>query len=283
MVHSSLIMSTVNSTSSLKQQGNELLKNGHTKQALNKYCDAILLNPNDEKLYSNRSLCYLKLREYTKALEDGKTCIKLNPLWHKAWFRTAEAYKLLSNFKCAIITYYKASISKDIQHNNKLKKFCQKQLLKCQMLYLTNCDNNSVLTNQQMLQYMDKSLKNLNKQISKRKDIIHRMELFKNFIDTKKVMISKLKCKECFGYPNPNEQYGPKNCYGSGYCDFKMMNKAITFKKLENINYRIECRFDEWIKSGLCHICQYYIFEREIQNKAFRELKPAILHDFVWD
>ena len=61
------------------------------------------------------------------------------------------------------------------------------------------------------------------------------------------------------------------------------MNKAVTFDKLENLDKCKERRFKEWIDSGLCHICQYFIFEREEQNEYFKRHKPASLTDFEWD
>eukprot|EP01083_Nonionella_stella_P093775 262932_1 len=266
----------------LKDQGNALLKNGHTQQALSKYSDAILISPNDEKLYSNRALCFMKLRDYNKSLHDAKQAIKLNPSWHKAWFRAAEAYKALLNWKCAIVAYYKASISKDIRTNNKLRKFCQKQLLQCQMSYLNHFDD-SALNDTQILDCMERTLTHYANYDGQRKDVLHRIELVTQCVDANKLMMSnKLKCKELFGFKNPDAIFEPQRCYGSTHCNLHLMNKRITFGSAAGDEVRIVTRFKEWIASGLCHICQYYIFEREIQNRWLQQLKPGVMNDFMW-
>lgn len=276
----------------LKQDGNKLLKEGKTEDALEKYSNAISLSP-DEKLYSNRSLCHLKLKNYENALEDAKKAVELNPMWYKSWFRMAEAYKLLLNWKCAIIAYYKASISKDIQNDNKLKKFAQKQLLNAQTSYLTYFDNenNKLLNDEQVINFIKKSLNKYmneyyqNLEDQKRQDILKRIELFQKSINSNKIMIDdKLKCKEFFGYENPNKFYEPKKCYGNRYCNLKMMNKSITFDNTTDIDEKyVINRFKEWLKSGLCHICQSFIFERHEQMEYLNTFKCDLRDDFKWD
>ena len=43
-------------------------------------------------LYSNRSACYSKIKNFSKALEDATACITLDSKWSKAYGRQADAY-----------------------------------------------------------------------------------------------------------------------------------------------------------------------------------------------
>jgi tetratricopeptide (TPR) repeat protein len=56
---------------------------------------AIGLDSFDATLYSNRSLCYLKIGEAQKALLDAETCINNRPDWVKGYYRTGAALMLL--------------------------------------------------------------------------------------------------------------------------------------------------------------------------------------------
>lgn len=48
---------------------------------------AIKRNPLDPKLYANRAACYVKLMTWGKAMEDCDHCLKLDPLFVKAYIR----------------------------------------------------------------------------------------------------------------------------------------------------------------------------------------------------
>jgi tetratricopeptide (TPR) repeat protein len=56
---------------------------------------AIGLDSFDATLYSNRSLCYLKIGEAQKALLDAETCINNRPDWVKGYYRKGAALMLL--------------------------------------------------------------------------------------------------------------------------------------------------------------------------------------------
>lgn len=64
---------------------------------------AIELDPADATLYSNRSLCLLRIGEATKALSDASTCIKTRPEWLKGYYRKGAALMSLKVRPMAII------------------------------------------------------------------------------------------------------------------------------------------------------------------------------------
>ncbi|TVU50037.1 hypothetical protein EJB05_01390 [Eragrostis curvula] len=58
----------------------------------------------DAKLYSNRSLCKLKMGDGKGALSDANQCRMLRPDWAKACYRQAAAHMLLKDYKQAYDT-----------------------------------------------------------------------------------------------------------------------------------------------------------------------------------
>lgn len=56
---------------------------------------AIDFDPTDGILYSNRSLCWIRLGQAEHALSDAKACRQLRPDWAKACFREGAALRLL--------------------------------------------------------------------------------------------------------------------------------------------------------------------------------------------
>jgi len=122
----------------LKKDGNLLFNEGLISQAIDKYSEAIIIlekqkdpqpsatitdsdlsrsmTDNDELLssiYSNRSLCYLKLAATSNdesimnnlAKEDGLSSVKLTPMWVRSYQRLGDAYVALDDKENAILTY----------------------------------------------------------------------------------------------------------------------------------------------------------------------------------
>ena len=67
----------------LKDKGNSALKGGDLQKAVEFYTDAILLDPTNHVLYSNRSAAFAQDKKYEQALADGKKCVELKPDWGK--------------------------------------------------------------------------------------------------------------------------------------------------------------------------------------------------------
>ncbi|CAN6348352.1 unnamed protein product [Urochloa humidicola] len=84
-----------------KSQGKEAFAKGDYLAAICFYDLAMRKDPLDATLFSNRSLCWLRLREGEPALSDAQHCKTLSPQWAKAWYREGAALSLLKNYKGA--------------------------------------------------------------------------------------------------------------------------------------------------------------------------------------
>lgn len=74
-----------------KTKGNEFFQSGDYPSAIKHYSEAIKRNPDDAKLYSNRSACYQKLAEFKMACDDAEQCIKRDPKFVKGYIRKGMA------------------------------------------------------------------------------------------------------------------------------------------------------------------------------------------------
>ncbi|CAL8359888.1 unnamed protein product [Lota lota] len=88
----------------LKEEGNTLFKAGDMKGAACCYTKAIKLSDGKTEravLYRNRSACYLKLEDYTKAEADASKALDTDPGDVKARFRRAQACQKLGQLNQA--------------------------------------------------------------------------------------------------------------------------------------------------------------------------------------
>ncbi|CAN6343664.1 unnamed protein product [Urochloa humidicola] len=92
-----------------KSQGKEAFAQGNYLHAAFFYLQAIENNPLDATLFSNRSICWLRLGEGEKALSDAQHCKTLSPHWAKAWYREGAALSLLKDYKGAVNAFLEAS------------------------------------------------------------------------------------------------------------------------------------------------------------------------------
>mmetsp|Transcript_20591 Transcript_20591/g.33430 ORF Transcript_20591/g.33430 Transcript_20591/m.33430 type:complete len:576 (-) Transcript_20591:192-1919(-) len=74
-----------------KKAGGLAFKKKDFKEAVKMFTKAIELDSKNTSLYGNRSVAYLKCKDYSKAIEDAETCIKLQPDWAKGYVRKGNA------------------------------------------------------------------------------------------------------------------------------------------------------------------------------------------------
>ncbi|NXK48661.1 TOM34 protein, partial [Chauna torquata] len=85
----------------LKEEGNELVKKGNHKKAIEKYSESLKLNQ-ECAAYTNRALCYLTLKQHKEAVQDCTAALRLDPKNIKAFYRRAQALKELKDYKSSI-------------------------------------------------------------------------------------------------------------------------------------------------------------------------------------
>lgn len=83
----------------LKEEGNELVKKGNHKKAIEKYSESLSFSNLESATFSNRALCYLVLKQYKEAVKDCTEALKLDGKNVKAFYRRAQAYKALKDYK----------------------------------------------------------------------------------------------------------------------------------------------------------------------------------------
>ncbi|KAF2361591.1 Tetratricopeptide repeat 1 [Trinorchestia longiramus] len=82
--------------SELKDAGNAALNADKPQEAVEKYSEAIKYDPENHVLFSNRSAAYAKLENYSSALADAETTVKLKPDWPKGYSRKGAALVYLN-------------------------------------------------------------------------------------------------------------------------------------------------------------------------------------------
>ena len=86
------------SSSHYKQQGNDCFKKRNFEEAIKYYSLAIQYSKNNSVLYTNKSLCYLKLNKFQNALIDANLAIEIDHKSIKGYHYKGRAYYMLSNF-----------------------------------------------------------------------------------------------------------------------------------------------------------------------------------------
>ncbi|RIA94675.1 hypothetical protein C1645_734653 [Glomus cerebriforme] len=88
-----------------RQVGNDFFKEGRWREAIDKYTDAINLDPNDHLSYTNRATTYSKMKNYTAAIRDCKKSIEIEPKHIKAYYRLANSLKMLHCYDESLVTF----------------------------------------------------------------------------------------------------------------------------------------------------------------------------------
>ncbi|KAL6653166.1 hypothetical protein ACP70R_012091 [Stipagrostis hirtigluma subsp. patula] len=91
-----------------KSNGKKAFANEDYRAGAYFYSKAIGIDQHDATLFANRSLCYLRMGEGEKALNDAEQCRMMRPRWAKAWYRQGAALSLLKNYKAAVEAFEEA-------------------------------------------------------------------------------------------------------------------------------------------------------------------------------
>lgn len=112
-----------------KEKGNKCVQQGKYADAVPYYTSCIRLLPNEVPSYTNRALCFLKLNEPVKAIEDCDKALHHQPQNVKALFRRAQANKTLKQYKDALSDF---SLVLKCEPNNTPAK---KEVEECKQLF----------------------------------------------------------------------------------------------------------------------------------------------------
>lgn len=92
-----------------KAKGAECFKQKDTSAAIAHYSEAIKATPKGEGelhvLFSNRSAARLQAGEAEAALQDARTCVRVNPSWPKGRFREGCCLRQLARFEEAAVAF----------------------------------------------------------------------------------------------------------------------------------------------------------------------------------
>ncbi|XP_045878153.1 sperm-associated antigen 1 isoform X1 [Meles meles] len=83
----------------LKEEGNQCVKDKNYKDALSKYSECLKINNKECAIYTNRALCYLKLCQFEEAKQDCDRALQINDGNVKACYRRALAHKGLKDYQ----------------------------------------------------------------------------------------------------------------------------------------------------------------------------------------
>eukprot|EP00039_Didymoeca_costata_P003865 m.70187 g.70187 ORF g.70187 m.70187 type:complete len:579 (+) comp12114_c0_seq3:183-1919(+) len=82
-----------------RQLGNEQFSLKNFQQAAVYYTEAIHIKDDIPSIWANRAMCWLKLSEPSKALNDADKCVELDPKYVKAHFRRGVALVAMERFR----------------------------------------------------------------------------------------------------------------------------------------------------------------------------------------
>ncbi|CAG8445105.1 781_t:CDS:1 [Acaulospora colombiana] len=91
-----------------KANGNTYFSRKDYDNAAREYSAAININPRNSVYYTNRALCYLKLKKYDNVVSDCETAIRLEDISVKGHYMLGQALTEKGEFESAIINLKKA-------------------------------------------------------------------------------------------------------------------------------------------------------------------------------
>ena len=92
-------------TATLKEQGSKAFQDKNFDEAIRLFSEAIVQDPTNPILFSNRSACYAQKPDFTAALRDAEEAITLSPTWSKGYLRKGQALEGLMQLQRAMESY----------------------------------------------------------------------------------------------------------------------------------------------------------------------------------
>jgi stress-induced-phosphoprotein 1 len=93
------------SADELKAQGNAAIAAKNFDEAIDKFTQAIEIQPENHILYSNRSAAYASKKQWDSALDDATKTTELKPDWGKGWGRKGAALHGKGDYEAANEAY----------------------------------------------------------------------------------------------------------------------------------------------------------------------------------
>jgi len=88
-----------------KKKGNEYFQEGKWPEAIHEYTEALRRDPKNYKVLSNRALCYTKVMDWQKGLDDCEAILKIDPKFVKAYIRKGKIQQFLKQYHKALDTF----------------------------------------------------------------------------------------------------------------------------------------------------------------------------------
>lgn len=120
----------------LKDIGNGLFKSKKMEEAIKAYSEAIAIDKLNAVYYSNRSACFMAMKQYHLALLDGELCRLLRPDWAKGCYRLAAARLALELYEDAAVAAFEGC--KLDESNQDLKELLQTAVKKGREAHQSN-------------------------------------------------------------------------------------------------------------------------------------------------
>ncbi|KAJ7187806.1 hypothetical protein C8R46DRAFT_1507 [Mycena filopes] len=92
----------------LKIAGNALFATRHYDAALEKYSQAIALDPQNAVFYSNRAACHHALAQFDDGLLDATKATEIDPTYSKGWYRRGTCQDALGRYPESIESFQAA-------------------------------------------------------------------------------------------------------------------------------------------------------------------------------
>jgi small glutamine-rich tetratricopeptide repeat-containing protein alpha len=105
-----------------KLEGNRAIAQRDYPLAIDKYTQALALNPDNAIYLSNRAAAYSNNREHEKAVADAKKALELDPSYTKAYSRLGLAHYALGNAQASMDAYKKGLDSEGDSPSDAMKR-----------------------------------------------------------------------------------------------------------------------------------------------------------------